>query len=61
MFIADNVYNLKYGTFLGNCERNRDELRLSGMTESIWTEVLMEKWRFTNKFYNPEDTQDPIL
>jgi len=55
------VYSQKYGTFLGNCERDREALRLSALTESVWTEVLMDRFKFTNKFYNPAETQRPIV
>ena len=31
------------------------------MTESIWTYVLTEKHRFTNRFFNAEGTKAPIV
>jgi hypothetical protein len=37
LFIANEVQTNKYGTFLGNCERDRERLKLSEHTESIWT------------------------
>ena len=58
--MATEVYGGKYGTFLGNCERDREQLKLEERTESIWTYVLLERERFTNKFYSPTTTQDVI-
>lgn len=52
LFLADEIYNHKYGTFLANCERDRDNLRVFDKTESIWTYVLLNKHRFTNRFYD---------
>ena len=60
MFLADEIHTNKYGTFIGNCERDRDYLQLENKTESIWTQVYLDKDRFINKFYNPKHTQDPI-
>ena len=60
LFLAHELYYNKYGTFLGNCERDREMLRLKEKTESIWSYVWLERERFTNKFYNPTQTQEVI-
>jgi hypothetical protein len=54
MFIAEEIFTHKYGTFLVNCERERDMLKIDKKTESIWTYVLLHKERFTNKFYQKD-------
>ena len=56
LFLADEIHTNKYGTFLGNCERDRDSLNLTENTESIWTQVYLDKDRFINKFYNSKST-----
>ena len=56
LFLADEVYLNKYGTFLGNCERDRENLKLSKYTESIWTSVYLDKDKYVNKFYAPDQT-----
>ena len=43
IFLAEEVYSCKYGTFLGNCERDRDNLKLDSKTESIWTYIYLNK------------------
>jgi len=35
-------------------------LKLREKTESMWTYVLLERERFTNKFFSPQNTQDII-
>ena len=54
------MYNHKYGTFLGDSEYSRQQMRVPDHTESIWTYILLEKQRFTNRYYNPEATRDII-
>jgi hypothetical protein len=39
ILIFDNIYASEYGTFLGNCHREREELFLSTRTVSLWTHV----------------------
>jgi len=56
LFIAEEVYSNRYGTFLGNCERERENFMLSQQSESIFTYILLERARFYNKFYSPENT-----
>lgn len=58
LFIAQQMYTGKFGTFLGNNEREREQMKLSSRTTSIWTVVLMERERFTNKSYVAVD--EPI-
>jgi hypothetical protein len=55
-FIAEEAYNNKYGTFVGNCERQKVALGLYEKSESMWTYILTEKERFKNKFYSPENS-----
>jgi len=43
LFIANELNTGRFGTFLGNNERQRRFLKLSGMTESIWTYILINK------------------
>ena len=46
LFIAEEIYNHKYGTFLVNCERDKVSLQLDQKTESMWTYVLLHRDRF---------------
>lgn len=60
LFIADEMYTHKFGNFLGNCDYDRQQMRINDHTESMWTYVMLEKGRFTNRYYNPEATRGII-
>ena len=60
LFMADEIYNHKYGTFLQNCERDREIMRVRDQTESMWTYVLLHRHRFINRYYNKNDTKEVI-
>lgn len=60
LFIADELINNKYGTFLMNSHKDRLRFDLPDKTESMWTYVMMESLRFTNKFYDPINTNEII-
>ena len=50
-FLADEIYSMKFGTFLFNCEQERKEAKTSQKTQSLWTHLQYEKKRFVNPFY----------
>jgi len=60
LFLAEELYSGKFGTFLGNCEYDRKQMKVIDNTESIWTYIMLEKARFTNRYYNPVATRDII-
>jgi hypothetical protein len=47
-YIASEINSQKYGTFLGNCPKDRLALKVVEETESIWTYIFMERVRFLN-------------
>ncbi|DAZ93817.1 TPA: hypothetical protein N0F65_004206 [Lagenidium giganteum] len=49
--IADALFSGRYGTFLGNCDRERTMWNLSTRTPSLWTYVLTHRVEFANPFY----------
>ncbi len=48
-FIAHHVYSGKYGTFLTNCEKEREKYRKC--TVSIFDEIMQKKEIFVDEFY----------
>lgn len=38
--LFDNVYASEYGTFLGNCQKEREQLQLSLRTASLWYDLV---------------------
>ncbi|OWZ02129.1 hypothetical protein PHMEG_00026357 [Phytophthora megakarya] len=53
--MADALFSGKYGTFLGNCERERSTWGLRERTPSIYT-LLLQDDRFVNPFYRAGST-----
>jgi hypothetical protein len=62
VFLADHVYSGLFGTFLGDCERDRVSpypyLDCCKRTISVWTYVLSRADRFLNRGYAP--LEEPI-
>ena len=59
LFIAENLYNGKYGTFLFNSEKERKDNNAKEKTISIWTEILENENEFINPIYD-ENNDQPI-
>jgi len=56
--IHDHVYSCQYGTFIGNCERERRELKVSSLTFSLWGHLTNTADEYTNPlFVQPEPAQ----
>ncbi|KAE9326144.1 Myotubularin [Phytophthora fragariae] len=53
--MADAVFSGRYGTFLGNCERERSAWSVRERTPSLYAYVLQEE-RFVNPFYRASST-----
>lgn len=51
--IHDHVYSCQFGTFVGNCERERKELGLSEKTYSLWAFLDSRIEDYQNPFYDP--------
>nr|XP_027195785.1 myotubularin-related protein 6-like [Dermatophagoides pteronyssinus] len=54
--INDFVYNVQFGTFLCNCERERNELRLSKRTFSVWAYLDAHRMEYINPLYQQMDS-----
>ena len=53
-FLSDIVYHTfsaRFGTFLGNCEKEREELKLKTMTVSLWSYLNMDLEKYKNILY----------
>ena len=61
LFLAEEVYNGKYGTFLFNKEKDRKDYKLHENTISIWNDVLNSKNKFVNQFYNKNKKENQML
>ena len=50
LFLAEEVYNFKYGNFLFNCEYERLQMKVSEKTLNIW--AVVENFK-DKEFKNP--------
>ena len=55
LFLAEETFTGKYGTFLFNNDREREEYGQDNKTISIWNYVKENENKFINKIYNPDD------
>ncbi|XP_067945477.1 myotubularin-related protein 6-like isoform X2 [Watersipora subatra] len=52
--LHDHLYSCQFGTFLGNCEKDRLDLRLSEKTYSLWGYIANNITDFINPLYRKE-------
>nr|XP_046256702.1 myotubularin-related protein 7b isoform X2 [Scatophagus argus] len=55
--IHTNVYSCHYGTFLGNCQKERRDMRLRERSHSVWPQLWRDRAEYTNPLYNAELSQ----
>lgn len=51
IFILDNIYSCRFGTFLRDCEYERKRDNIQERTISLWTLVNAEKSKYLNVYY----------
>ncbi|XP_058495983.1 myotubularin-related protein 7b isoform X2 [Solea solea] len=52
-----HVYSCQHGSFLGNCQKERQDLRLRERTHSLWPQLWKVKGDFMNPLYKAELSQ----
>ncbi|XP_035027081.2 LOW QUALITY PROTEIN: myotubularin-related protein 7-like [Hippoglossus stenolepis] len=55
--IHSHVYSCQYGTFLGNCQRERRDMRLRERSHSLWPHMWKDRGEYTNPLYKAELSQ----
>ncbi|XP_070712500.1 myotubularin-related protein 7b [Pempheris klunzingeri] len=55
--IHTHVYSCQYGTFLGNCQKERRDLRLQQRSHSVWPQLWKDRAEYTNPLYKAELSQ----
>lgn len=63
LLIHDHVLSCQYGTFVGNCEKERLRYKLSATTYSLWAYLSKHLNEYINPLYSPGmyDTISPNL
>ncbi|XP_005111133.2 myotubularin-related protein 6 [Aplysia californica] len=60
--IHDHAYSCQFGTFIGNCEKDRLDLRLSEKTYSLWGYLWQHAAEFLNPLYKKEyEIRHPLI
>ncbi|KAL1459046.1 hypothetical protein WDU94_011058 [Cyamophila willieti] len=58
--LQDHVTSCQYGTFVGNCEKDRLDLRLNERTYSLWGYMANNMEDYINPLYSPDAYPDFI-
>ena len=58
LFLSDEIYSNKFGTFLFNCEKELEEHNARDITISIWSEIFLNKKKYLNPFY--KEIKEPL-
>jgi len=59
MFLADEMYSNKFGTFLFDSEKEIIDNNGKETTVSIWSEILFNKKKYLNPFY--QNLKEPLI
>ncbi|XP_073920198.1 phosphatidylinositol-3,5-bisphosphate 3-phosphatase MTMR8 isoform X2 [Castor canadensis] len=49
--IHDHIFSCQFGNFLGNCQKDREDLRVYEKTHSVWPFLVQRKPDFRNPLY----------
>ena len=52
--LQEHAYSCVYGTFIGNCDKDRKDLRVATRTESLWNHIDKYIDDYLNPFYEPK-------
>ncbi|CAG9130462.1 unnamed protein product [Plutella xylostella] len=58
--LHDHAHAAQYGTFVGNCQKDRRDLRLSERTFSLWGYMASHLSEYKNPLYNPKAHPDVL-
>ncbi|XP_049901542.1 myotubularin-related protein 7-like [Epinephelus moara] len=55
--IHTHIYSCQYGTFLGNCQKERRDMRLHERSHSVWPQLWKDRAEYANPLYKAELSQ----
>ncbi|XP_073469525.1 phosphatidylinositol-3,5-bisphosphate 3-phosphatase MTMR6 [Aquarana catesbeiana] len=62
LHIHEHVHSCQFGNFIGNCEKEREELRLKEKTHSLWAHLLGERSKYQNPLFDQSSLKSqPVL
>uniref|UniRef100_A0A2H6NEW5 Myotubularin phosphatase domain-containing protein n=1 Tax=Micrurus carvalhoi TaxID=3147026 RepID=A0A2H6NEW5_9SAUR len=50
--IHEHIHSCQFGNFIGNCQKEREELKLKEKTFSLWPFLLDDRRKYLNPIYN---------
>ncbi|KRT85970.1 hypothetical protein AMK59_1064 [Oryctes borbonicus] len=59
--LHDHVHSSQFGTFIGNCEKDRLDLRLSERTYSLWGDMASQMNEYVNPLYVADETPGTLV
>ncbi|XP_006832013.1 PREDICTED: myotubularin-related protein 6 [Chrysochloris asiatica] len=59
--IHDHIHSCQFGNFLGNCQKEREELKLVEKTYSLWPFLLDDQKKYLNPLYSSESQGLAVL
>ena len=51
IYLSEEIYSNKFGTFLFNCEKELEEHNARETTVSIWSDIFLNKKKYMNPYY----------
>ena len=51
IYLSEEIYSNKFGTFLFNCEKELEENNAREITLSIWSDIFLNKKKYVNPYY----------
>lgn len=60
LILHDHVMSCQFGTFIGNCEKDRIDLKLSERTFSLWGYMANHMNEYINPLYRPGEVEDIV-
>ncbi|KAM5288203.1 phosphatidylinositol-3,5-bisphosphate 3-phosphatase MTMR6 isoform 7-T7 [Ctenodactylus gundi] len=59
--IHEHIHSCQFGNFLGNCQKEREELKLKEKTYSLWPFLLDDQKKYLNPLYNSRSQRFTVL
>ncbi|XP_070265555.1 phosphatidylinositol-3,5-bisphosphate 3-phosphatase MTMR6 isoform X1 [Myotis yumanensis] len=59
--IHEHIHSCQFGNFLGNCQKEREELKLKEKTYSLWPFLLDDQKRYLNPLYSSNSQKFAVL
>ncbi|KAF6120449.1 myotubularin related protein 6 [Phyllostomus discolor] len=59
--IHEHIHSCQFGNFLGNCQKEREELKLKEKTHSLWPFLLDDREKYSNPLYSSSSQRFAVL